>query len=95
MSATCGHSVLIYLPFTGTGKSITGAHIAYAFALLNRAKCHSQVEADETVEQTGVHDPSGLPPLKCVLYCGPSNASVDVVLGKQCKLNFCHYVFLL
>ena len=73
---------MLLLMLAGTGKSITGAHIAYAFALLNRERKHSQAEADEAVEQTGMmDDPSGLPPLKCVLYCGPSNASVDVVLG--------------
>ena len=45
---------------TGTGKSETGAHIAYTFAMANRQ----------------------LSPPMCVLYCGPSNKSVDVVLGK-------------
>ena len=46
----------------GTGKSETGAHIAYTFAMANR-----QLES----------------PKKCVVYCGPSNKSVDVVLGKM------------
>jgi hypothetical protein len=45
----------------GTGKSETGAHIAFTFAMANR-----QIES----------------PKKCVLYCGPSNKSVDVVLGE-------------
>ena len=73
---------MLLLILAGTGKSITGAHIAYAYALLNRERKRSQAEADEAVEQAGMmHDPSGLPPLECVLYCGPSNASVDVVLG--------------
>ena len=44
----------------GTGKSETGAHIAYTFAMANK----------------------NMSPSKCVLYCGPSNKSVDVVLGK-------------
>ena len=48
------------LMYVGTGKSETGAHIAYTFAMANRQ----------------------LSPQKCVLYCGPSNKSVDVVLGK-------------
>ena len=47
--------------FIGTGKSETGAHIVYTFAMANRQ----------------------LSPRKCVLYCGPSNKSVDVVLGKS------------
>ena len=45
--------------FIGTGKSETGVHIAYTFAMANRQ----------------------LSPRRCVLYCGPSNKSVDVVLG--------------
>ena len=47
----------------GTGKSETGAHIAYTFAMANKQ----------------------FSPRKCVLYCGPSNKSVDVVLGKSSK----------
>ena len=86
------NAVRVMLTFTGTGKSITGAHIAYAFALLNRERRRSEAEADEPVEQTAVYDPSGLPPLKCVLYCGPSNPSVDVVLGEQHRLNWRPYV---
>ena len=47
---------------TGTGKSVTGAHIAYALAMrLSKEK-----------NSTG----------KCVMYCGPSQQSVNVVLGK-------------
>ena len=86
------NAVRAILTSTGTGKSITGAHIAYAFALLNRERRRSEAEADEPVEQTAVYDPSGLPPLKCVLYCGPSNPSVDVVLGEQHRLNWRPYV---
>ena len=53
----------------GTGKSETGAHIAFTFAMTNR--------------QLGS-------PKKCVLYCGPSNKSVDVVLGKRSITNMLH-----
>ena len=49
-----------YLSLSGTGKSETGAHIAYVFAMLNRT----------------------LSGEKCVLYCGPSNKAVDVVLSE-------------
>ena len=49
---------------SGTGKSVTGAHIAYVFAKLN-----------QTLNSVNNH--------KCVLYCGPSNKSVDVVFGKE------------
>lgn len=46
----------------GTGKSVTGAHLACIFALLNK--------------KSGPSD-------KTVLYCGPSNKSVDVILSKS------------
>ena len=46
--------------YLGTGKSVTGARIAYVFAQDNKS----------------------LSTHKCVLYCGPSNKSVDVVFGK-------------
>ena len=49
--------------FKGTGKSVTGAHIAYVFARLNK-----------TCNTADSH--------QCVLYCGPSNKSVEVVFGK-------------
>ena len=83
--------------YAGTGKSITGAHIAYAFALWNRKKAADELAAtggsdvivkddterdDHQAEDTTTDgDASGLPPLQCVLYCGPSNVSVDVVLS--------------
>ena len=66
----------------GTGKSITGAHLAYAFALKNRI---NPVVSD-------VKLPTGVPGevylvRKPVMYCGPSNKAVDRVLGKQLKFN--------
>lgn len=58
--------------FSGTGKSVTGAHIAYIFAMHNRNNCrHGTKNADRHF----------------VLYCGPSNKSVDVVFGKRFKLQ--------
>ena len=62
-------------PCTGTGKSETGAHIAYVFALLNR----------QLNQQS--HRESGQSHRQCVLYCGPSNKAVDVVLGKKSVFN--------
>lgn len=64
--------------FIGTGKSVTGAHLAYAFALKNRI---SPVGSD-------VKQPTGVPGeayllRKPVMYCGSSNKAVDRVLGKQ------------
>ena len=53
--------------FLGTGKTVTGVHIAYWFAKMNKNKIPS-------VEQDGeVYNGS------LVFYCGPSNKSVDVV----------------
>ena len=54
---------------TGTGKSVTGAHLAYAFIVAKNPdlKFFPSHSTDEKI--------------KCVMYCGPSNKSVDVVLG--------------
>ena len=54
---------------------MTGAHIAYALAMklrLERAKERKFSECEES-ESTR----------SCVMYCGPSQQSVNVVLGKQ------------
>ena len=65
----------------GTGKSITGAHLAYAFVLLNRMEAAPEPVAAEFADAATTGSVQSLPHLKCVLYCGPSNVSVDVVLG--------------
>ena len=62
----------LYYLLIGTGKSVTGAHIAYAFAMLNRQRREKQSYSDG--EES--------PPLSCVLYCGPSNVAVDVIVSK-------------
>ena len=49
----------------GTGKSVTGAHLAYGFVYHNRSKPLATRDGR----------------IKCVMVCGPSNKSVDVVLG--------------
>ena len=54
----------------GTGKSETGAHLAYAL-----------IKSSSSVQST----PDGK--IRCVMYCGPSNKSVNVVLGK-CAIQF-------
>ena len=69
---------MILNSFVGTGKSVTGAHLAYAFALKNRI--------NPVVSE--VRLPTGVPGeaywwRKPVMYCGPSNKAVDRVLGKQ------------
>ena len=50
--------------FSGTGKTVTGVHIAYWFAEQNKTKKSKKKKS---------------PPQ--VIYCGPSNKSVDVVTG--------------
>ena len=50
--------------FVGTGKSTVGAHLAYAYARLN------QITKKKT---------PGQQKNRCVVYCGASNTSVDVV----------------
>ena len=62
--------ILLIILNLGTGKSITGAHLAYVFAKGNR------LTKDE----------------KSVLYCGPSNKSVDVVHGKK-QMSTCMYQY--
>ena len=54
---------------TGTGKSVTGAHLAYAFIVAKNPNLRF-VPPYCTDEK-----------IKCVMYCGPSNKSVDVALG--------------
>ena len=64
--------------FTGTGKSVTGAHLAYAFIVANRR----------------LHPSSSNGKIKCVMYCGPSNKSIDVVLGMHCYSSHIMYLWL-
>lgn len=57
--------------YAGTGKSVTGAHVAYALAM----KLKKEVQPRRTSSRSQ-------PPRPCVMYCGPSQQSVNVVLGK-------------
>jgi len=63
----------LYVRLLGTGKTITGVHIAYWFAKRNRQ--NTPPRRTTPVEEI----PEKAPPQ--VLYCGPSNKSVDVVAG--------------
>ena len=56
----------MYCNDTGTGKSETGAHLAYIFAITNK-----EISEKDSYSKK-----------KSVLYCGPSNKSVDVVHSK-------------
>ncbi|XP_067095662.1 3'-5' exoribonuclease HELZ2 [Osmerus mordax] len=61
----------------GTGKTIVGVHLAYWFFKLNQyAPTHELTTTDDSS-----------PPRRCILYCGPSNKSVDVVAGQLLKLK--------
>ena len=66
---------------SGTGKSVTGAHLAYAFAVYNaqHAKTPSIARDGEQYARP-------------VMYCGPSNKSVDRVLGENTCTSYACYV---
>ncbi|NXD86464.1 HELZ2 Helicase, partial [Halcyon senegalensis] len=64
-------------PFTliqgppGTGKTVVGTHIVYWFHAMNTENARQ-----EKTQSSDKEKPVGK---KCILYCGPSNKSVDVV----------------
>ncbi|NXM74268.1 HELZ2 Helicase, partial [Serilophus lunatus] len=70
LDALRGSFTLIQGP-PGTGKTVVGTHIVYWFHKLNE----DSVEKDKTpcLEEEKSKN------RKCILYCGPSNKSVDVV----------------
>lgn len=72
-----GRFTLIQGP-PGTGKTVTGVHIAYWFSQLNFG---DDPPADTPRDQT----PDTAP--RQVLYCGPSNKSVDVVAEYLMKIK--------
>ncbi|XP_034142928.1 helicase with zinc finger domain 2 isoform X1 [Esox lucius] len=61
----------------GTGKTVVGVHIVYWFFQQNQ-KVQTQLrpKADKSSSKR-----------RCILYCGPSNKSVDVVAGQLLKLR--------
>ena len=71
--------------YQGTGKTVTGVHIAYWFTernerlapFKNRQKRAGENESEETEPKAPAQ----------VIYCGPSNKAVDVVTGKSCLCN--------
>ena len=64
--------------FLGTGKTVTGVHIAYWFAEQNKKK-KSLKPLKKEISETECDGAHKSPPQ--VMYCGPSNKSVDVVTG--------------
>ncbi|NXF53866.1 HELZ2 Helicase, partial [Oceanites oceanicus] len=63
----------------GTGKTVVGTHIVYWFHKLN----------EESVEKEQIPSSEEEKPKrrKCILYCGPSNKSVDVVAEMLLKMK--------
>jgi len=67
-----------YLILSGTGKTVSGVHIAYWFAKQNKRLKSSKVLEKDTGD-TECARAYKAPPQ--VIYCGPSNKSIDVVTG--------------
>ncbi|NXU29689.1 HELZ2 Helicase, partial [Thalassarche chlororhynchos] len=63
----------------GTGKTVVGTHIVYWFHKLNE----ESIEKEQT-PSSEEEKPKGR---KCILYCGPSNKSVDVVAEMLLKMK--------
>ncbi|KAI4884904.1 hypothetical protein NFI96_031682, partial [Prochilodus magdalenae] len=59
----------------GTGKTVVGVHIVYWFFQENQKHPNLQKVKNEDTRK------------RCILYCGPSNKSVDVVAGQLLKLK--------
>ena len=59
----------------GTGKTVTGAHLAYVLA----KKLQRERLMPTKSSSTGSSDEKLKP---CVMYCAPSNQAVNVVLGE-------------
>uniref|UniRef100_A0A8C8R7D6 Helicase with zinc finger 2 n=1 Tax=Pelusios castaneus TaxID=367368 RepID=A0A8C8R7D6_9SAUR len=60
----------------GTGKTVVGVHIVYWFNKLNQESLEKEPSLDNTENAE-----------KCILYCGPSNKSVDVVAELLLKMR--------
>ncbi|KAI4905327.1 hypothetical protein NFI96_015427 [Prochilodus magdalenae] len=76
-------------PFTviqgppGTGKTVVGVHITYHFYMKNK---ELEEQEAEQVKQAPKHD-QNVPKKRGILYCGPSNKSVDIVAEQLMKLD--------
>ncbi|XP_067293584.1 3'-5' exoribonuclease HELZ2-like [Pseudorasbora parva] len=73
-------------PFTviqgppGTGKTVVGIHIVYQFFMKNKEFLASSESPKSTPDQKPPKTPA-------ILYCGPSNKSVDIVAEQLLKLR--------
>ncbi|XP_015737379.1 helicase with zinc finger domain 2 isoform X1 [Coturnix japonica] len=63
----------------GTGKTVVGTHIVYWFHKLNE-----EATMKESLLSLDEDEPQGK---RCILYCGPSNKSVDVVAEILMKMK--------
>lgn len=64
---------------TGTGKTVTGAHLAYVLA----NKLHKDQLSSKSPQLPAAAGSVSVEELRpCVMYCGPSNQAVNVVLSK-------------
>ena len=70
--------LLFPLSHSGTGKTVTGVHIAYWFAQRNQRLTYKVLEKGKRKkeDETAYRAPPQL------IYCGPSNKAVDVVTGQ-------------
>ena len=75
--------IILLCVYEGTGKTVTGVHIAYWFTERNKRlvpfkNLEKRAAGENDCEETGPKAPAQ------VIYCGPSNKAVDVVTGKAC-----------
>lgn len=68
------------LLFEGTGKSVTGAHLALAFVMYNDKHPPSVVTLPSADQKTSHAK-------RPVMYCAPSNKAVDRVLGETMHIG--------
>ena len=66
--------------FEGTGKTVTGVHIAFGFAKRNKQNLPGSLDEVKAPSQ--------------VIYCGPSDKAVDVVAGKFKNRKIRHFDLL-
>ena len=74
------HPCTYLLHIIGTGKTVTGAHLAYVLANKLRKEQQPSSKSSQLSVAGGSVNVEELRP--CVMYCGPSNQAVNVVLSK-------------
>ena len=80
-----------YLRIIGTGKTVTGAHLAYVLANKLRKEQPSSKASQLSVAGGSVNVEELRP---CVMYCGPSNQAVNVVLSKCMRCMQLSIIFI-